>query len=131
MLLWLNKSAESVTGSPVFRIIGWLTSPYKPNFLAGYKDLSSSWRESNYEMDQELIPMVDALFEDIKPLYTQLHAYVRNKLKDAYPEHEIDPEGPIPAHILGQIHMELICSKYAIYTMGQPLGCYILVVATL
>ena len=52
-------------------------------------------------MDQELITMVDELYEEIKPLYTQLHAYVRKKLIEAYPDHEIDPEGPIPAHILG------------------------------
>lgn len=69
----------------------------------GFDDTGSSWRYSNYEMDKELITMVDELYEEIKPLYAQLHAYVRKKLIGAYPDHNIDPEGPIPAHILGNM----------------------------
>lgn len=69
----------------------------------GYDDLSSSWREANYEMDKELVVMVDTLYEEIKPLYAQLHAYVRNKLVKAYPDHDMGSDGLIPAHILGTV----------------------------
>lgn len=33
-------------------------------------------------------------------LYKKLHAYVRMRLQDIYPG-KIDPNGPIPSHILG------------------------------
>lgn len=42
----------------------------------------------------------------IKPLYEQLHAYVRAKLMDAYPS-LISPTGCLPAHLLGKKLQEL------------------------
>lgn len=44
----------------------------------------------------------------IMPLYTELHAYVRAKLIEVYGDH-IDPEGPLPAHLLGRLIQT--CSK--------------------
>ena len=49
------------------------------------------------------------LMEEMKPLYDQLHAYVRAQLVKMYSsqvketpyEKILDPEGPIPAHLLG------------------------------
>jgi peptidyl-dipeptidase A len=69
--------------------------------ITGFSDLGSAWRLANYEMDEQLIRIVDTLYEDIKPLYQQLHTFVRNKLIDAYPGRDINSTGPIPAHILG------------------------------
>lgn len=40
------------------------------------------------------------MFADILPFYKELHAYVRFKLGFIYPK-RFDPNGPIPAHILG------------------------------
>ena len=37
-----------------------------------------------------------------QPLYEQLHAYVRHRLYETYGE-IVDPEGPIPAHLLGNM----------------------------
>src|SRR6218665_599793 len=44
------------------------------------------------------------LWEQIKPLYQQLHAYVRRKLMDSYPKNRRDfpNTNHIPAHILGE-----------------------------
>ena len=36
-----------------------------------------------------------------QPLYEQLHAYVRQRLHEKYGD-VVDPEGPIPAHLLGK-----------------------------
>ena len=42
------------------------------------------------------------LWSDIKPLYTQLHAYVRRKLRTYYGSRLISENGTIPAHLLGK-----------------------------
>ena len=42
-------------------------------------------------------------WEDLRPLYQELHAYVRYKLLKKYGEDLIDPEGPIPAQLLGNM----------------------------
>ena len=52
--------------------------------------------------DDNIVPMVDDLYDQILPLYTELHAYVRDKLWKYYGEQSFDPNGPIPAHILGK-----------------------------
>nr|CAD7428470.1 unnamed protein product [Timema monikensis] len=42
------------------------------------------------------------LWEQIEPLYKELHAYVRRKLRETYGEEIVSRNGPIPAHLLGQ-----------------------------
>ncbi|KAK9731649.1 Angiotensin-converting enzyme [Popillia japonica] len=42
------------------------------------------------------------LWEQIKPLYLQIHAYVRNKLRQKYGD-IVSEKGPIPAHLLGNM----------------------------
>ncbi|KAF6209876.1 hypothetical protein GE061_015629 [Apolygus lucorum] len=42
------------------------------------------------------------LWEEIKPLYEQLHAYVRFKLHEYYGPHVLHRDGPIPAHLLDE-----------------------------
>lgn len=37
------------------------------------------------------------------PLYKELHAYVRAKLIEVYGDTHIDPEGHLPAHLLGRL----------------------------
>ena len=38
-----------------------------------------------------------------QPLYEQLHAFVRQRLHEKYGNALVDPEGPIPAHLLGNM----------------------------
>lgn len=45
---------------------------------------------------------VEKLWKDIEPFYMQLHAFVRKRLMQKYPDKGIKPDGPIPAHILGK-----------------------------
>ncbi|XP_072174092.1 angiotensin-converting enzyme-like [Diadema setosum] len=53
--------------------------------------------------DPEFETKVDALWRDIKPMYLQLHAYVRRKLSQQYGVDKVDPTEPIPAHLLGNM----------------------------
>lgn len=64
----------------------------------GYSDLSAAWRFNDMELDSGLEEMALDLWRSIKPLYEQLHAYVRRKLHLKY---GTASKGPIEAHILG------------------------------
>ncbi|XP_037339303.2 angiotensin-converting enzyme 2 [Pungitius pungitius] len=79
--------------------------------LNGFKDYGAYWRY-NYETMEEdarykytrdqLMEDVRSVYKEIMPLYKELHAYVRAKLVNVYPGH-IDSEGPLPAHLLGDM----------------------------
>ncbi|XP_008062810.1 angiotensin-converting enzyme 2 [Carlito syrichta] len=76
----------------------------------GYEDYGDYWRGDyaaegvdGYDYNStQLIEDVEHTFEQIKPLYEQLHAYVRGKLMNAYPS-RISPTGCLPAHLLGDM----------------------------
>uniref|UniRef100_A0A0B7AMD0 Angiotensin-converting enzyme n=1 Tax=Arion vulgaris TaxID=1028688 RepID=A0A0B7AMD0_9EUPU len=67
----------------------------------GYKDSGEEWR-SAYESDT-FVDDVQDLFDQVFPLYEQLHSYVRRKLKAVYGESRFPASGHIPAHILGNM----------------------------
>src|SRR5208337_502660 len=46
---------------------------------------------------------LDRLWKQVRPLYLALHAYVRNKLREKYGASVVPANGPIPAHLLGNI----------------------------
>ncbi len=68
----------------------------------GFTDTGAMWR-SKYDMPpNDFTAELDRLWEQVKPLYVSLHAYVRSKLREKYGE--IVPEkGPIPAYLLGNL----------------------------
>ncbi|XP_023049783.1 angiotensin-converting enzyme isoform X3 [Piliocolobus tephrosceles] len=69
--------------------------------LNGYVDAGDSWR-SMYEtpsLEQDL----ERLFQELQPLYLNLHAYVRRALHRHYGAQHVNLEGPIPAHLLGNM----------------------------
>jgi peptidyl-dipeptidase A len=68
----------------------------------GFGDTGVMWR-LKYDMSaDDFTKEVDRLWDQVRPLYLSLHAYVRMKLHEKYGA--IVPEtGPIPAHLLGNI----------------------------
>lgn len=52
-----------------------------------------------FKFDQE----IDQVWESISPLYEELHAYVRRKLRDLYGPEKISGHAPLPSHILGNM----------------------------
>jgi len=46
---------------------------------------------------------MDRLYQEILPLYRQLHAYVRRRLVEFYQHRDLDVNGSIPAHLLGDM----------------------------
>ena len=103
-LLWAWKGWHDETG-PKMRSIYAKTVEINNNGARenGYKDLSERWIE-DYE-DDEFEKKFDDLFNEIKPLYQQLHAYVRRKLNGFYGKHYTSDhdESLIPAHLLGNM----------------------------
>jgi peptidyl-dipeptidase A len=69
----------------------------------GFADTGAMWR-SKYDMSpDEFAREVDRLWEQVKPLYLSLHAYVRNRLREHYGDQVVPANGPIPAHLLGNM----------------------------
>ncbi|MBL0155857.1 MAG: M2 family metallopeptidase [Bryobacterales bacterium] len=69
----------------------------------GFADTGALWR-SQYDMPpDDFAKELDRLWEQVKPLYVQLHAYARWKLREKYGKDAVPESGPIPAHLLGNI----------------------------
>jgi peptidyl-dipeptidase A len=69
----------------------------------GFKDLGALWR-SSYDMTPEQFEAdTDRLWSEVKPLYDELHCYVRAKLRERYGKDKIGEKAPIPAHLLGNM----------------------------
>jgi peptidyl-dipeptidase A len=69
----------------------------------GFADNGALWR-SNYDMPPEQFRAeLDRLWQQVRPLYLSLHAYVRSQLVKKYGPQVVPPNGPLPAHLLGNI----------------------------
>lgn len=69
----------------------------------GYDDLGIMWR-SKYDMPaDEFAADAQKQWQTIKPFYDALHCHVRAKLVNHYGTDVVDPKGPIPAHLLGNM----------------------------
>ncbi len=67
----------------------------------GFKDTGVLWR-AGYDMPPEQFSAeLDRLWEQVKPLYLSLHTFVRARLSQKYGPQVVSPNGPIPAHLLG------------------------------
>jgi len=68
----------------------------------GFPDMGAMWRVK-YDMPPEAFSReVERLWEQVRPLYVSLHAYVRWKLREKYGD-IVPADGPIPAHLLGNM----------------------------
>jgi peptidyl-dipeptidase A len=68
----------------------------------GFQDNGAMWR-AKYDMAPEAFAAeLDRLWEQVRPLYLSLHAYVRARLREKYGD-AVPASGPIPAHLLGNM----------------------------
>ena len=69
----------------------------------GFADLGDLWK-SGYDMSPaEFESEAKRLWGQVKPLYDELHCYVRARLGDEYGADKVPQDGPIPAHLLGNM----------------------------
>src|ERR1700730_9574540 len=67
----------------------------------GFKDTGALWR-AGYDMPpDQFTAEVERLWQQVRPLYLSLHTYVRARLVQKYGPRIVPPDGPIPAHLLG------------------------------
>ena len=85
----------------------------------GYDNLKTMWL-SKYDMPPEdMAAEVDRLWEQVSPLYEELHCYVRAELNEEYGS-DVQPEtGPIRADLLGNMWSQQWSS---IYPVVEPQG---------
>jgi peptidyl-dipeptidase A len=86
----------------------------------GYADAGALWR-SNYDMPPDAFTKdLDRLWEQLRPLYLSLHAYVRGQLAKKYGKDVVPPNGPIPAHLLGNIWAQEWNNVYDLMDSPKP-----------
>jgi peptidyl-dipeptidase A len=69
----------------------------------GFQDNGAMWR-SKYDMPPDAFAKeLDRLWDQVRPLYLSLHAYVRSRLREKYGPDAVPANGPIPAHLLGNM----------------------------
>ncbi|HUO28722.1 MAG TPA: M2 family metallopeptidase, partial [Bryobacteraceae bacterium] len=96
---------------------GWhaISKPIRPEFVRyvalankgarelGFADTGAMWR-AKYDMPpDDFARELDRLWEQVRPLYVSLHAYVRNRLREKYGADVVPADGPIPAQLLGNM----------------------------
>ncbi len=69
----------------------------------GYGDLGEMWRAGFDMSPTEFQDEAARLWDQVKPLYEELHCAVRAKLGEHYGEDKVPLDGPIPAHLLGNM----------------------------
>ena len=97
--------------------VGWRTiaKPMRPLYsrfvelsnegakAIGFDNTGDLWR-SGYDMSPaEFEKETDRLWTQVKPLYDDLHCYVRAKLAKTYGTEKVPANGPIPAQLLGNM----------------------------
>lgn len=90
----------------------------------GYPDVGALWR-SNYDMPPDAFAKdMDRLWEQLRPLYLSLHAYVRGQLVKKYGKDVVPRNGPIPADLLGNIWAQEWNNIYDLMDSPKPAQVY-------
>ena len=117
---------------------GWhaIARPMRPKFerfvelanegsrTLGFGDMGALWR-SNYDMPPEAFAAeVERLWQQVRPLYASLHAYVRGRLVEKYGPQVVPPGGPLPAHLLGNMWAQSWENVYPLVAPPQAAPSY-------
>jgi peptidyl-dipeptidase A len=88
----------------------------------GFGNLGELWR-AGYDMSPaDFEKETDRLWTQVKPLYDDLHCYVRAQLSKKYGAARVDPKAPLPAHLLGNMWAQEWSNVYPLVEpfKGQP-----------
>jgi peptidyl-dipeptidase A len=89
----------------------------------GFADTGAMWR-AKYDMPpDDFTKELDRLWDQVKPLYLELHAYVRMKLHQKYGD-AVPATGPLPAHLLGNIWAQDWSNVYDLVSPGSATPGY-------
>ena len=88
----------------------------------GFADMGDLWR-AGYDMPPEAFEAdIERLWQETKPLYDELHCYVRARLREKYGKDKVADHAPIPAHLLGNMWAQEWGNVYDLVEpyKGQP-----------
>ena len=78
----------------------------------GFADAGEVWR-GGYELSpRDFEADIERLWDQVKPLYQEVHCYVRARLNRKYGDALVPRDGPIPAHLLGNMWAQDWSSLY-------------------
>lgn len=94
---WYDKA-----GTPVAKLYkDYIRLNTKAANMNGFPSGAELWL-GEYE-DDSFEDQLAKIIKQIYPFYTQLHAFVRDKLRKTYGDEVVPRKGPIPMHLLGNI----------------------------
>lgn len=71
----------------------------KRELFEDFTDAGDMW---NFPYESAVFPLeVEDVWQEVNPVFEQLHAYVRRKLRDLYGPERVSKTAPLPSHILG------------------------------
>lgn len=113
-LLWAWRGWRDAVGPPLKdqfgRLVKLLNKGAREQNWGDY----GHFMRSEYEIGNDLSSTVKSLWSKVKPLYQELHAFVRYQLHKKYPN--TSSEGPIEAHLLGNMWAQDWSEIYDIVT---------------
>ncbi|CAL4085820.1 unnamed protein product, partial [Meganyctiphanes norvegica] len=102
------------------------TKPYRKHYakLVKYSnDRATQAGSDNFwqmkihqDNDIDILQYVPSLWKDLRPFYLQIHAYVREKLRNIYGPSKIGYRSPIPAHLFGNLFAHQLHLKHQLFT---------------
>jgi peptidyl-dipeptidase A len=114
---WLNWRKVSPQMKPLYQRLVEIANEGARDL--GFDDLGAMWR-SKYDMSPDAFAQeMDRVWEQVKPLYEALHCHVRAKLNEKYGDDVVPTQGPIPAHLLGNMWAQQWGN---IYDLAAPEG---------
>ncbi len=69
----------------------------------GFPDTGEMWRSAYDMTPAQFEKETERLWQQVRPLYEQLHCYVRAQLGKTYGKDKVPETGPLPAHLLGNM----------------------------
>ena len=82
----------------------------------GFSDMGALWR-AGYDMTPEAFEAdTERLWNQVKPLYDELHCLIRSKLRKVHGKEKIGDKAPIPAHLLGNMWAQDWSNLYDLVT---------------
>jgi len=80
----------------------------------GAPDLGVLWRSAYDMTPAELEHETQRLWLQVKPLYDELHCFVRRRLSEKFGKDVVSPTGPMPAHLLGNMWAQEWLNLYSL-----------------
>jgi peptidyl-dipeptidase A len=90
----------------------------------GYSDVGGIWRSMYDIPPDQFAKETDRLWEQLRPLYESLHAYVRGQLAKKYGAALVPAKGPIPAQLLGNPWSQEWNNVYSLMDSPKPAKSY-------